>query len=421
MRTKWSYFLFFIILLSSCFTDVIDDDIKTVDAKEIEELILNTNLSVYPTIKRTEDIPIVGWHGVQEGQLNYYRFNEAKEAGINLNYTHHTHIDSVQKTLDIAEQLDMKILIYCPELITDPVTTVNRFKNHPANGGYFIRDEPTAHAIKQYKPLVNLIESLDSEKFCYINLFSNQYTSEFLGAIDYRDYISRYLDEIPLKLLSFDHYPIINSLNLTPNWYDNLEIVRDVAVKYNVPFWSFALSTAHTGYPIPDLNHLRLQVYSNLAYGSKAIQYFTYWTLKTRIWDFHTGPIDQNGVKTIVYYHIKKMNEEIQNLSYIFLSSYVTKVSHYGDIPYGTTQFSKPPFYIKSMNISGGNALISEMENEENLFLIVQNTNLNKEIEVDVKTDNDTKLILKNGKIIPTTLINQKFKLTPGDITIFMR
>ncbi|WP_313380625.1 hypothetical protein [Proteiniphilum saccharofermentans] len=422
MEKKWiKTFILIIIplILSSCLIDIIDDDIKTVNAKEIEEIIVGINLSNYPSIMKSTDIPIVGWHGIQEGHINYFRFNEAKEAGININYTHHTHIDSVQKSLDIANQLGIKILIYCPELESDPINTVMRFKDHPANGGYFIKDEPTVSLISTYKTLVNKIESIDDNHFCYINLLSNQHSPKSLEAIDYADYISRYVNEIPLKVLSFDHYPIIGS-NLGDIWYENLEIIREEAKKNNIPFWAFALSTAHMGYPIPNLNHLKLQVYSNLAYGAKGIQYFTYWTLLSKRWDFHSGPIDAKGNKTLVYDLIQKMNQKIQNLSFIFLSSEVTNVCHYGNIPRGTTQYTKAPHFIRSINISGGNALLSEMKNDENLFLIVQNTNLNKEIEIDIQTDDKTKIVLESGNIIPANLINEKFKLTPGDIVIFM-
>ncbi|MDD2493684.1 MAG: hypothetical protein PHE29_00660 [Tissierellia bacterium] len=419
------YLIKFIVIIllvfsSSCFKDVIDNEISKVSSNEIDEIVSYLDLKSYPTTIQTTEIPIVGWHGIQEGNLNKSRFEEAQEAGININYTHHTHIDSVQKSLDIAKDLGMKILIFCPELIKDPINTVLRFMDHPANGGYFIIDEPVASSISTYKPLVRTIESIDSTHFCYINLLPNQFSATDLGTIDYKQYINRYIIEIPLKVLSFDHYPVINT-SISPVWYENLEIIREEANKNNIPFWAFGLTTSHLEYPVPNLNHLRLQVYSNLLYGAKGIQYFTYWTLKSKRWDFNSGPIDVSGKRTEVFYYLQKINEEIQILSSIFLSSRVTKISHFGQIPKGTIEFDNPPYFIKSININGGNALVSEMENTENRFFIIQNSNLNKEIEIDIQTDSYTKIILKSGTIIPATLINERFKLIPGDIVIFMR
>jgi hypothetical protein len=52
---------------------------------------------------------------------------------------------------------------------------------------------------------------------------------------------------------------------------------------------------------------------------------------------------------------------------------------------------------------------------------MIQNTNINSEIAVKIKTDTQTQIILKNGVLIPANYINGEFKLTPGDMAIFMR
>ncbi|MPM46909.1 hypothetical protein SDC9_93616 [bioreactor metagenome] len=84
-------------------------------------------------------------------------------------------------------------------------------------------------------------------------------------------------------------------------------------------------------------------------------------------------------------------------------------------------EFTNPPYFINSIKINNGNALLSEMENNQNSFFMIQNTTLDKEIGVDIKTDSHTKIILKNGSVIPASYIKEEFKLTPGDMVIFMR
>src|SRR5690606_30992360 len=155
-------------------------------------------------------------------------------------------------------------------------------------------------------------------------------------------------------------------------WYKNLETIKDESTKSNIPFWAFAMATAHGSYPITDINQLRLQVFSNLAYGAKGIQYFTYQTPSKN--DYHMGPIERDGRKTVVYDYVKEINEEVQSLSSIFSTSRVIKVSHYGDnIPEGTKPFTTAPSNIKSLKIRGGNALISELKSEVNSFFLIQN------------------------------------------------
>ncbi len=409
------------ISTSSCFYDVTEEiDVKKYNSKSIEEIVEVMDLTLFRSLDKVNDIPILAWLGIPQKYTSVDRFLQMKSAGININYSNYSNADSLEKALNIAEKLNIKILIKCPELYNDTEATVKRFMNHPANGGYFLFDEPLPSKFDELKSLVRKIEEIDSTRFCYINLLPNVATPELYSPDDYTNYVNNFLNQIPVKILSFDHYPIING-GIRINWYQNLEIIRSVASNANIPFWAFALTTAHDPYLIPDISHLRLQVYSNLAYGAKGIQYFTYWTQSSNRWNFHNGPIEIDGSKTEVFDYLQQINNEIQIYSDIFLSCKVINLSHYGIIPLGAVKFTQLPYFVKSIKINGGNALLSEMENTQNSFLMIQNTNLDKEIGINIKTDDQTKIVLKSGKIIPASYINEEFKLTPGDMVMFLR
>jgi hypothetical protein len=418
---KISLILLIFLFFTSCLIDVIDEIQPTyVKAKSIEEQLKGVKLSSYSLLKDTAVFPILGWEAVSVRNLNLDRFKEARNAGLTLSLGGLSNIDSLQKALDLAQEVGMKIFIWTPELRTRTEETVKKFINHPANAGYFLQDEPATNAIPTLRELANKIESIDNSRFCYINLLPNYSFPDQYGAPTYEKYIRRFISEIPMKVLSFDNYPVVGNGNLVRfNWYQNLEIVRTESMRANIPFWAFVLSSAHLDYPVPTLAHLRLQAYSNLAYGAKGIQYFTYRIPNKE--HYISAPIDRNGNKTKEYYLLQELNKEIHALSYVFLSSHVTKVCHYGSLPEGTSAFTSYPSYIKSLKIEGGNALISELENLSSKFLMIQNNNLKSEIAVKIEGDTMTKLILKDGKIIPASLIKEEFKLTPGDIVLFMR
>lgn len=408
------------VLLSSCFTDVIDgQEIKTIDAKTLESYLNNNSTTKYTKVKNTSLLPIIGWVGITRTNLTIENFQRMKDAGININCSYYPNVDSVQKALDLSLQVGIKTLIDCPELTNNTIETVKRFKDHPANAGYFLKDEPPASEVSYYAKLAKLIESVDNTRFCYINLLPTYAGPEIFAASTYNEYIQRYITEIPLKILSFDHYPIIGA-KIRFDWYKNLEIIKDESTKSNISFWAFAMATAHGPYPITDLNQLRLQVYSSLAYGAKGIQYFTFQTPSKN--DYHMGPVERDGTKTVVYDYVKKINEEIQAFSSIFSTSRVVKVSHYGDnIPEGTKPFTTAPSNIKSLKIRGGNALISELKSEENSFFLIQNNNLFNEIGIKIEIDEQTYVISKKGDIVSASAIDGEFKLEPGDIAIFMK
>lgn len=408
---------FIAFIFHSCITDVIDYKEVKIEYKDIETLVNGKDLSRYSTVKDTIGLPIVAWNGIPQRNTNIERFQELKDAGFNLQWSAYSSLEKQLEALNIAKDVGVKIFINCPELKNDTEKTVKTVMNHPANAGYFIQDEPPLEDIERCEKLVKAIRNIDSTKVCYIN-FHPRHGSFSKSGSSYTEYIHQFITRIPLSIISFDFYPITGTI-IRYGWYDNLETIRKSAIDSGKPFWAFALSSSHWDYPIPTKEHLRLQVYSNLAYGAKGIQYFTYWIPDK---DFYiSAPIDRNGNKTTEYYLIKEMNNEINRLSHIFLTSNVIRVSHYGYIPDGTHPLNTFPFFIESINITGNSAIVSELRNKNHHFLMIQNNDLRNPIGIDIKTDTYTNIVLKNGKIVPVSLIGSKFKINSGDIAIFMR
>lgn len=413
------YFLIF-LFSSGCLVDVEENvKVRTLDIKSLEVLTQNISFSQYDTIPQITDFPIVGWRFIPSQNVKIEHFQDAKEAGLTVGLIGFANADNLQKALDMAKEVGLKIIIRSPEMYNNTEGFVRKFKNHPANAGYFLQDEPSALYLPSLKDLAEKIESIDNTRFTYINLLPNLFSSREYAIESYEEYVRQFVNNVPLKILSFDYYPIVSNF-IRPSWYNNLEFISSEAKKADIPFWAFALTSAHWDYPVPTIEHLRMQVYSNLAYGAKGIQYFTFW-IPVEKEEFTSAPIDRSGNKTNEYYLLQQMNKEIHRYAYIFQTSKVNKVSHYGDIPEGTTQFSNAPYFMRSIDIRGGNALLSEMENDDNSFFMIQNTNLNKEIGITIQPDEQTQIILKNGSIIPASLIKEEFKLTPGDMVMFMR
>src|SRR5437868_3488260 len=111
-----------------------------------------------------------------------------------------------------------------------------------------------------------------------------------------------------------------NSLSAFLNWRNRRKRWRSGSRSIRpLQATTFALTVAHGPYPIPTIEQLRVQVFSDLAYGAQGIQYFTYWTSKSDTWNFHEAPIDVSGKRTAVYDRVKQMNAEIRALSPVFL------------------------------------------------------------------------------------------------------
>ena len=289
--------------------------------------------------KSNGQIPVLAWVGVPESETTIERFKELKDAGFTHNFSFYSSADAFDKALRIAEKTGMKMVLNCPELKTEPEKTAKRFMKSKALVAYYLADEPGRSAFPELGQWARRIQTVDIKKFCYLNLFPNYAPASALGTDTYREHVNLFIKEVPLQVLSFDHYPVVGATNADVRdiWYENLEIFSDEASKANKPFWAFALTVAHGPYPIPTLPALRMQIYSNLAYGAQGIQYFTYQTPPNPEWDFNNAPITKEMKRNHVYDMVKAMNQEIRALSAVFLGAEVVSINHTGaNIPKGT-------------------------------------------------------------------------------------
>jgi hypothetical protein len=375
----------------------------------------------------TGQIPILGWYSIPESETTVARYQEMKDAGITYQLSSFSNIDEVQKALDVAAKVGIKMLVSCPELKSDPEKTVKRFMNHPSVAGYHLIDEPSMAIYPELGNWARKIQSVDSKHFCYVNLFPNFADSARLGTKSYREYVSECAKQIPLEFLSFDFYPVLKD-GLLKTWYENLEQFSDEAKKAGKPFWAFALTTNFDDKHITPqtLASMRLQVYSDLAYGAQGIQYFTYWSATSvnspSSEDQRGAPISAAGKRSVVYDRVKLMSEEIKNLSGVFLGSKVVWVRHTGKgmIPLGTVRLTTLPKAIKVLDTNGAPALVSVLENGENSFLVVVNKDFLNSINLTVYGDESVKKVLKDGTIVPASVYESSMELDPGDAAIYM-
>lgn len=384
-------------------------------------------------LKANGEMPVLAWVGVPEGETSVERFKELKASGININYSNYSSVKAVEKALDIAGEAGVKLMPFCPELKSEPEKTVKRLMKHPAFFGYHLRDEPNAKDFPELATWVKRIRAIDGQHPCYINLFPSYGSAERFfekgyapepGKDIYEEHVDLFLKEVPVSFISFDHYPVIENdgiRTLRPEWYKNLEIIAAASKRSGLPFWAFARSVAYGRSPVATMAEIRLQLYSNLAYGAQGLQYFTYWTpgINAR-WDFHRAPVDLDGKRTEVYDHIKEINQVIQHLAGVFLNASLVWVSHTGKrIPQGTKRIARLPDPVKMLETSDSGAVVSLLEKENRRFLVIVNRDFQSPMKLTVVTDESVKRILKDGTLVPANAYAHSVEVAPGDMTLY--
>ena len=391
-----------------------------------------------PEIIAPEFIPIVAYCGPPERFTTVDRYQEMVDCGFTYSLMAEPFFadySSVDKALACAESSGVKVFLGCNPLKTEPEKVAQRYRNHAALGGYYVRDEPSAEVFPELKAIMDRIKTVDNQNPCYVNLLPNWAPVSMFGTTSYKEYVDRYVEELPISFLSFDNYPI-SGFQIRPNWYNNLELISRKGRETGLPFWAFALVSSHWGYYPATLAQLRLQMYSNLAYGAQGLLYFPYWAPN---WDHTDTCIDPDGNRGEMYGRVKKLNEEIHKLSGVFIDSRVVKIGHTtgktsvqkptntrpmgnaaDTVPNGTSPYipQSPVKWIQTTGRTG--AIVSHLVKQDRHFLVIVNRDYANLLALDMEFDGTRNIghVLKDSSV--RAIPNETFykQVEPGDVCI---
>jgi hypothetical protein len=372
-------------------------------------------------------IQVLAWGGPP---ATIDRLREMAEAGFTISFNGFADLNAAVAGLDAARVAGVRLLVSCPQLKSDPAAAAEKLRSHPALAGYFLKDEPAASSFAELARWLRQLRAADGEHDAYINLFPNYATAQQLGVTTYQEYLDEFVKTVPVSFLSFDHYPVVQrpggTAVLRPLWYENLGQASAAARRARVPLWAFALSTRHFNYPTATLAHLRVQAFSDLAYGAQTIQYFIYWQGDSNTSLFKDAPLE-DGKRTAVYDRVKQVNQEVRGLAAVFAGSQVIALGHTGrPIPQGSDRYEpRPPVSaIKTDGPPGSGALVSLLSNGDRRFLVLVNRDINAALVVSMTLDDSPQaagieLVEKDGRV--RALVDKVFQteLAPGDIAVF--
>jgi hypothetical protein len=116
-----------------------------------------------------------------------------------------------------------------------------------------------------------------------------------------------------------------------------METIRRNALKYDAAMGFIFQCTPHGTYRDPTETDLRWQVNTGLAYGCKALLYFTYFTPTDADSNFHNGILDAKGERTPHFAMAQAINAELKKLSGTLVRLTSTAVYHTAPVPAGCT------------------------------------------------------------------------------------
>lgn len=363
-----------------------------------------------------DEFPIIAWDSNRPYQATRQRFEEMKEAGFNVAYA--PGLDSAMVHLEAAAGTGIKVIVQGDYL--NPETVPSRCKDHPALAGYYIIDEPLAKDLNTMVTATKRLRAVDDGHVLYMNLLPS-YTGDWNKKRDliterlggtYDHYLDMFLDGTGVGLLSYDYYPIVDKGEgpfLKDTYYRDLYDISRKAIQKGIPFWAFTWSRDfhQDEFPFATREWLRMQLFSDLAFGAQGVQYFTY----------EKGLI-YNGVRNEIWDYAKEINAEIQNLKWVFLEDRFVDAWHVGDSLYEGVKpldMSVLPEF-KEISTSGGDTVITRLDKGDDHFLMVLNGDIHERQKVTViPAMAGMERVLPDGSVAPASRWSENYWLGVGD------
>lgn len=258
-------------------------------------------------------------------------YQDIADAGINSMYALYeiSNRPAITRAVQYAEEVGIKYLARDYAVMVDPVkleydqgdmhALTSSYDGGSAFNGFLVTDEPGANDFERLGRLKKYYEKEYPGKEFYVNLFPSYASLSQTQTDSYGEYLDRYISEVNPDFVSYDHYALsldgYGTYHITEDVLWNLEMVSKRCQKAGIPMYTFVSTMKYDmSSRDPIENEVRWQVYTQLAYGSRSIQYFCYWTPIESDFNAYEAVITRDGKKTPRYEYLKNVNHELQGL-----------------------------------------------------------------------------------------------------------
>lgn len=217
--------------------------------------------------------------------------------------------NALEKQLALCAKYDLKAVVFCGGMAPADLPA------GPACWGYALRDEPCATDFPALRAQVDAVRQARPGMLAYINLFPNYATAAQQGTPTYDEYVSRFLGEVGVDVLSMDHYPVFKpDQDGRDNYCVNLGVMRRQSQEAGVPFWNFFNTMPYGPQTDPTEDQLRWQIYASLSYGAKGVLWFCYYTPVSPEFPKGGAIIARDGQRTRHWEQARQINAGVKNL-----------------------------------------------------------------------------------------------------------
>jgi hypothetical protein len=392
-------------------------------------------------------IPIGMWVTPPEKYRVSEYYELMKKCGINFVNgfsSYETNSDAIKQSLSLAEEQGLKFLVadqtvtaLIEEYQKNPdeailekaMKQIEKYYQYPAYAGQLLIDEPGRAMFDNLIPFVETYSKNYPGKQWHVNMFPSY--AEGGTGVPYEQYVDDWIEMVNPNYYSYDSYPLLVYDDDNPlarpeitDYYYNLDLLRSKTREKEIPLWSFIQTVGISGTQgvpdkrTPSREDIRWQVFTNLAFGVKGLQYFCYFTPDKGNESFTPALITTDGQKTERFDYVKEINTEIAAYGDKLLNCHAEGVilnNNSDEERYQLYDESLVSFG-KLLSVEGDTALVGCFTDRitEKKSILITGTNPREDINITLSFARGVKSVeaYVNGEIVKMTVTDGKLELT---------
>ena len=309
-----------------------------------------------------------GWVGPPSAKngvksyINDERFQEIREAGLNLIYPISSDLSEIKRLVESAAKFDVDIMIPIENTLKedfDPskiASELEYYKNSENVLGFNLLDEPGRISFDALAKIAQKLRPYIGDKLLYVNHMPMYATAgqlnggwwspyeEEANSDDYYDFFQSFYEKVKeVGLASYDFYPFRHEKGCCdPRYFEQMCIAKKISEAYDLALWNFTQVTSWNRDAVRNMTYSEMAWLNNtsIACGVTGLQYFCYWTPSDGVETFENAMISRDGNRTKHYYFAQDLNAKIDKIA-----PYILDAKFVGTIPYGDTICAFPPKY----------------------------------------------------------------------------
>jgi len=275
-----------------------------------------------------------------------------------------------------------------PDYANGVRAAVEDFGSHPATFGFHVGDEPGAEMKETFFACYRVQKEIAPHLHPFANLLPFFPGIEARAGTDtWPNYLDEYVRKSNADLISYDCYAQMNPGERGwHNYYENLRLYREAAIRNGVPFWNTVLSVGHFRYRCPNLDEIRWQFNTTVASGAHGLLWFFYYMRHPHD-NYRLSPVDEHWDRTQTYYDIRRVQKSFhRHYGDLFTRLVSTRVTFYPEAFGGGERFSPNGIVSRILpDVEGHPILLGEFTDAEgHRYVMIVNNSMAENVNVAV-------------------------------------